>query len=164
MVAGIKASFIQTIVILHVNDIMACSRILVEDVLENIFEDEQSLDDSDSEDDEDIYYGYLGAFVVPHGELEGESRHLPRRILDISGGVNEASSQDEDEFDDDFGGEFDEPSLMKCDDDGRANVMLTEVQVLKTNCKMKKLETNLKMKHQLKLYRMAQNVGGGKHW
>ena len=72
MVAGIKASFTQTIVILRVNDIMAFSQISVEDVLENIFEDEQSLDDSDSEDDEDIY-GYLGAFVVPHGELEGES-------------------------------------------------------------------------------------------
>ena len=51
---------------------MAFSWISVEDVLENIFEDEQSLDDSDSEDNEDIY-GYLGAFVVPHGKLEGES-------------------------------------------------------------------------------------------
>ena len=54
---------------------MAFSRISVDDLLEYIFEDEQSLDESNSENDEDIY-GYLGAFVVPHGDLEDESRHL----------------------------------------------------------------------------------------
>ena len=62
MVAGIKASFVQKIVILYVNDIMAFSRISVEDVLENIFEDEQSLDDRDSEDGKDIY-GYRGVLL-----------------------------------------------------------------------------------------------------
>ena len=77
----------------------------MEDVLENVFEDEQSLDDSDSEDGEDIY-GYLGAFVVPRVELEGNSRHLSVRI---NGGNDETSSHD---------GEFDEPSLMECDNDG----------------------------------------------
>ena len=84
---------------------MAFSRISAEDVLENVFEDEQSIDNSDSEDGEDIY-GYLGAFVVLHVELEGESRHLSVRI---NGGNNETSSDD---------GEFDEPSLMECNNDG----------------------------------------------
>lgn len=102
---------------------MAFSRISAEDVLENVFddvfEDEQSLDDSDSEDGEDIY-GYLGSVVVPRGELEGESRRLSRKLVDIDGDDDEASSQNEDEFDGDFGGEFNEPSLMECDDDGRS--------------------------------------------
>ena len=84
---------------------MAISRISAEDVLENVFEDEQSLDDSDSEDGEDIY-GYLGAFVVPRVELEGESRHLSVRI---NGDNDETSSDD---------GESDEPSLMECNNDG----------------------------------------------
>ena len=98
---------------------MAFSRISAEDVLQNVFEDEQSLDDSDSEDGEDIY-GYLGAFVVPRGELEGESRRLSRRrLLDVDGGDDEESSEDENEFNGDFDTQFDEPSLMECDDDGR---------------------------------------------
>ena len=116
---------------------MAFSRISVENVLENVLEDEQSLDDSDSEDGKDIY-GYLGAFVVPRVELEGESRHLSVRI---NGGNDETSSCD---------GEFDEPSLMECDNDSWANVMLAGVQALKTKYEMLKSEMNLKMKHQLK--------------
>ena len=66
---------------------MAFSRILA-DVLENVFEDEQNLHDSDSEDGNDIY-GYVGAFVVARVELEGKSRHLSVRI---NGGNDETSS------------------------------------------------------------------------
>ena len=84
---------------------MAFSQISAEDVLENVFEDEQSLDDSDSEDGEDIY-GYLGAFVVLRVKLEGKSQHLSVRI---NGGNDETSSHDR---------EFNEPSLMECDSDG----------------------------------------------
>ena len=84
---------------------MAFSQISAEDVPETVFEDEQSLDDSNSEDGEDIY-GYLGAFVVPRVKLEGELRHLSVRI---NGGNDETSSHD---------GEFNEPSLMECDNDG----------------------------------------------
>ena len=98
---------------------MVYSWILAEDVLDEIFEDEQSLDYSNSEDGKDIY-GYLGAFVVPRGELEDKSRRLTRRsLLDIDGN-DEVSSQD-DELDDDLSGsKCNEPSLMDCDNDFRS--------------------------------------------
>ena len=54
---------------------MAYSWLSGDDVLTNIFGDEESLDDSDSESGDDIY-GYLGAFVLPHDELEEESHIL----------------------------------------------------------------------------------------
>ena len=101
---------------------MAFSWISSEGVLQNIFEDEEALDDSDSEDGKDVY-GYLGSLVVPRDQLEEESQHLStqRRLLDIDGD-DEAlvSSEDEDELSDDLGGECYEPSLMDCDNDGRS--------------------------------------------
>ena len=73
---------------------MAVSRLSAEDVLANVIDDEESLDGSDSEDGEDIY-GYLGAFVVPRGELEDESRVLSRRLLEVD---EERLSEDNSEF------------------------------------------------------------------
>ena len=125
LVAVIKASFVQTIVILHANGVMAFPQILAEDVLQNVFEDEQSLDNSDSKNGKDIC-GYLGAFVVLHGELEDKSRRLSRRrLLDVDGGDDEESSEDENEFNGDFDTQFDEPSLMECDNDGRGKIDAT---------------------------------------
>ena len=45
----------------------------------------QSLDDSDSESGDDIY-GYLGAFVLPRGELEEE-------LCILTGGVDEVENE-----------------------------------------------------------------------
>lgn len=73
---------------------MAFSRLSAEDVLANVIDDEKSLDGSDSEDGEDIY-GYLGAFVVPRGELEDESQVLSRRLLEVD---EERLSEDNSEF------------------------------------------------------------------
>ena len=82
---------------------MAYSRLLVDNAVSHIFEDEDSFDDSDSESREDIY-GYLGAFALSHAELEEE-------LCALTGGAEETedplSSQDELEnneepFDDDL--------------------------------------------------------------
>ena len=54
---------------------MAYSRISGDDVVSNIFADEDSFDDSDSESGDDIY-GYLGAFAISRNELVKESRIL----------------------------------------------------------------------------------------
>ena len=51
---------------------MAFSRLLGDDVVSNIFENEDSFDDSDGESGDDIY-GYLGAFAVSRDELVEES-------------------------------------------------------------------------------------------
>ena len=59
-------TFAQSMVILHVNDIMAYSWILGDDIVSSIFADEETFDDSDSGDD---VYGYLGACTIPRGEL-----------------------------------------------------------------------------------------------
>ena len=72
MVAGIKVTFRQKIGILHASNIMAYSRLLEDDVVSNIFADEDSFDDSDSESRDDIY-GYLGAFAMSCDELVEES-------------------------------------------------------------------------------------------
>jgi len=69
LVSRIKVTFAQNIGIMHINDIMAYSQLSGDDVLTNIFGDEESLDDSDSESGDDIY-GYLGTFVLPRDELE----------------------------------------------------------------------------------------------
>lgn len=69
----------------------------------------------------------LGVFVVPHVKLEGESRRLSRRrLLDVEGGDDGESS--EDEFNGGFGSQFDGLSLMEChhDDDGRGESDATE--------------------------------------
>ena len=71
----IKAGFVQNIGILRVSDIMAYSRLSVNDVLSNVFANEDSFDDSDSESGDDIY-GYLGAFTLSRGELERETCNL----------------------------------------------------------------------------------------
>ena len=81
----IKAGFAQNLGILRVSDIMAYSRLSVDDVVSTIFADEESFDDSDSESGEDIY-GYLGAFSLCRGELEEESRNL-------TGGVDETEDR-----------------------------------------------------------------------
>jgi len=81
----IKGRFAQNIDILRVSDIMAYSRLSVDNVVSHILADEDSFDDSDSESGEDIY-GYLGAFTLSRGELEEESRIL-------TGGVDEAEDQ-----------------------------------------------------------------------
>ena len=85
LVSRIKVTFAQNIGIMHINDIMAYSQLSGDDVLTNIFGDEESLDDSDSESGDDIY-GYLGTFVLPHGELEEQSCIL-------TGGVDEAENE-----------------------------------------------------------------------
>ena len=85
---------------------MAFFRLSTEDVLDNVFEDEESLDDSDSEDGGDIY-GYLGSFAIPRNELEAESQRL-------CGGLLEGSDEDNNELS--------EPSQMEIDDDGRDEI------------------------------------------
>ena len=50
----VKVTFTQKIGILHANDIMAYSRLSGDDVVSNIFENEDSFDDSDSESRDDI--------------------------------------------------------------------------------------------------------------
>ena len=72
----------QSIVILHVNDIMAYSRIL--DVVSNIFEDEETFN---SESGDDVY-GYLGARAIPHGELIEELNVL-------TGGADEVGNNED---------------------------------------------------------------------
>ena len=69
---------------LRVNDIMAYSRLSGDDVLSNIFVDEETFDDSDSESGDDVY-GYLGARAIPRGELIEESYCL-------TGGVDETEN------------------------------------------------------------------------
>ena len=99
---------------------MAFSQISADDVLENIFEDEQSLDESNSEDGKDIYiYGYLGAFVVPRGDLEDESRHLSgsTRLSNVDDDEDEPID-DEDELMDEFAGESNEALRMDCNTEG----------------------------------------------
>ena len=54
---------------------MASNRLSAESVLGTLFEDEFSLDESDSEDGEDVY-GYLGEHVLRRNEIEAESRLL----------------------------------------------------------------------------------------
>ena len=90
MVAGIKATFAQKIAILRVNDIMAYSWLSGDDVVSNIFANEDSFDDSDSESGDDIY-GYLGAFAVSRDELVEESRILAVDEFE----ADELSSEDE---------------------------------------------------------------------
>ena len=98
-----------------------------EDVPENVFEGEESLDDSDSKCGEDIY-GYLGAIVVPRGELEDEMLlHLCEGPLEIDHD-DEVSNKSEGKLNKDFCNEWNEPSLMECDDDGRGRVMQVRVQ------------------------------------
>ena len=75
----------QNIEILHVNDVMAYSRLSADNLVSHIFGHEDSFDDSDSESGEDIY-GYLGAFALSRHELEEESRIL-------TGGVDEEEDQ-----------------------------------------------------------------------
>ena len=75
LVPGINGFLHKPNAILRVNEITAFSQISANDVPKNIFKDEQSLDESNNENGKDIY-GYLGAFVVPCGDLEGELRHF----------------------------------------------------------------------------------------
>ena len=82
MVAGIKATFAQSIIILHVKDIMAYSRISGDNVVCSIFVDEETFDDSDSDSGDDDY-GYLGTRAISRGELIEESNVL-------TGGADEA--------------------------------------------------------------------------
>ena len=86
----IKGRFAQNIDILRISDIMAFSRLSVDNVISHILEDEDSFDDSDSETGD--VYGCLGAFSLSRAELEEESHAL-------TGGAEEAenplSSEDE---------------------------------------------------------------------
>ena len=54
---------------------MASHRLSAENVVGTLFEDELSLDESDSEDGEDVY-GYLGEPILRRSEIEAESRLL----------------------------------------------------------------------------------------
>lgn len=54
---------------------MASNRLSAENVLGTLLADELSLDESDSEDGEDIY-GYLGEPILSRSEIEAESRLL----------------------------------------------------------------------------------------
>ena len=69
---------------------MAYSRLSGDDVVSNIFANEDSFDDSDSESGDDIY-GYLGAFAVSRDELVEESRILAVDEFE----ADELSSEDE---------------------------------------------------------------------
>ena len=78
---------------MRINDIMAADQLSVESVLGTIFDDEYSLDESDSEDGEDIY-GYLGEPVLYCSEIEAESLLLVER--DTDGDWNEDAVADGD--------------------------------------------------------------------
>ena len=83
-------TFAQKIGILRVNDIMAYSQLSGDDVVSNIFANEDSFDDNDSESGDDIY-GYLGAFAVSRDELVEESHILAVDEFE----ADELSSEDE---------------------------------------------------------------------
>ena len=65
---------------------------MAEDVLDNVFEDKESLDDSDSEDGEDIY-GYLGSFAILRNVLEAISQRLHGGLLESSNKDNNKLSE-----------------------------------------------------------------------
>ena len=67
-----KSNLHTKIGILQLSDIMAYLRLSGDDVVSNIFVDEESFDDSDSESGDDVN-GYLGAFAMSCDELVEES-------------------------------------------------------------------------------------------
>ena len=69
---------------------MAYSWLSGDDVVSNIFVDEESFDDSDSESGDGVY-GYLGAFAMSRDELVEES-HILTGIDEFK--VDELSSED----------------------------------------------------------------------
>ena len=54
---------------------MASGRLSADNVLGTLFDDELGLDESDSEDGDDVY-GYLGEAILRRSEIEAESRLL----------------------------------------------------------------------------------------
>ena len=81
----IKGRFAHDIDILCVSDMMAYSYLSADNVVSQVFKNEDSFDDSDSERREGIY-GCLGAFALSHTELQEES-------CIVTGGVEKAEDR-----------------------------------------------------------------------
>ena len=96
---------------------MAADRLSAESVLGTIFDDEYSLDESDSEDGEDVY-GYLGEPVLRRSEIEAESLLLVER--DTDGDWNEDAVAGEDHQSDECTDEEavvrSEETALRCDE------------------------------------------------
>ena len=81
----IKGRFAHNIDILCVSDMMAYSYLSADNVVSQVFKNEDSFDDSDSERGEGIY-GCLGVFALSHTELQEESSI-------VTGGVKKAEDR-----------------------------------------------------------------------
>ena len=103
---------------------MASDRLSAESVLGTLFEDEFSLDESDSEDGEDVY-GYLGKHVLRRNEIEAESRLLDEDL--------EEDLDNEDSLEDTgviHGGESEGEGYMCSDEEAGVLMMVITVKAM----------------------------------